>query len=65
MSGPTVISARCSIKHLPSKMGATKTLVGVLYSLIFMGMITECFISHVIMVALIIVAQVEGMIVAW
>ena len=65
MSGPTVISARCSIKHLPSKMGATKTLVGVLYSLIFMGMITECFISHVIMVALILVAQVEGMIVAW
>jgi hypothetical protein len=58
MSGPTVISARCSIKHLPSKMGATKTLVGVLYSLIFMGIITECFISHVIM-------EVEGMIVAW
>ena len=39
-------------------MGATKTLVGVLYSLIFMGIITECFISHVIM-------EVEGMIVAW
>ena len=47
-------------------MGATKTLVGVLYSLIFMGIITECFISHVIMVAPhTLVAQVEGMIVAW
>ena len=40
-------------------------MVGVLYGLIFMGIITECFISHVIMVALILVAQVEGMIVAW
>ena len=58
MSGPTVISAPCSIKHGISKMGATKTLVGVLYSLIFMGIITECFISHVIM-------EVEGMIVAY